>query len=151
MQVIYSAGTVTPMGSPRGSPISTPHGSPIFPGRFSPNISPRNSPRGSPRRGRPRVVTSPLTESSVPLINVPGGSGPANNNGVRDSNNHSDNHHHYHAPHMPSDDNDLKNTIPAMSRPLAITCVVCNIISPGLGKDGVGRNIFSLFDMGYIP
>lgn len=31
------------------------------------------------------------------------------------------------------DDSTLRDSIPVMSKPLAITCLVCNVILPGLG------------------
>ena len=140
MQVIYSAGTVTPMGSPRSSPINTPHGSPIFPGRYSPNHTPRGSPRTSPRRVKSHP-TSPLTESSAPLINSNHHGTHMNadlHNGHHDDRKHHHHHFcHYHHVHMPKDDNDLKNTIPTMTRSLAITCIVLNVLSPGLGKPNI--------------
>ena len=125
MHVIYSAGTVTPIGSPRVSPISTPpYGSPKFQIRYSPNHTPRGTPRSSPRRSPNRHPISPLTEGNSPLLNT--------------VSNHHDNdgdHNKYlHNVHMPKDENDQKNTIPTMSRGLAITCFVLNVIFPGLGE-----------------
>lgn len=36
--------------------------------------------------------------------------------------------------HLQQDDASLKDSIPVMSKPLAVTCLVCNIVLPGLGK-----------------
>lgn len=39
-------------------------------------------------------------------------------------------------------DSNLKDSIPAMSKPLAIVCLICNILSPGLGTFLSGVSVF---------
>ncbi len=107
VQVIYSAGT-SPMTSPRGSPLPPP----------------RYSPRGSPRTPRSPRATPRGVQGWKPVMPGYKPAGPQTSVVIQRT----------VEVQQTQTDSNLKDSIPAMSKPVAITCFVCNIISPGLGK-----------------
>ena len=110
MQAVYSAST--PMSPPR-----SPRASPVPPRRYkcpSPRPSPRSSPVSSPNKVI-KGYSKPVMPGYMPTSSQP------------------DRHDLSHLPQR-CDDSTLKDSIPAMSKPWAITCMICNILSPGLGE-----------------
>jgi len=105
MQVIYSAGT-----SPQCSPIGTRR-------QFQPYHSAHHSPHSSPRNSR-----AGLDGAYRPVL--PGYTQPGSRRGSRES---------YGDANARTEDSTLKKSIPLMPRPLAITCLILNILFPGLG------------------
>ncbi len=127
MQVVYSAGT-SPLASPRNSPIPprryyspSPRGSP----RCSPRSSPKSTPRGVEGWRPVMPGYKPATSSSQTSVVI--------QRTVEVQH------------HVTDSDTTLKDSIPAMSRPVAIICLICNILLPGLGE------LKSLYDLKVPP
>ncbi len=119
MQVAYSAGMIhTPRGSPRCSPMMMRRG-------HSPNFTPRSSPTTTPRSSFLTPKHS-LTENWKSGIN--GGHVHEETFLVEGSQEEVD-----QIP-MRKTDSNLKKFIPGMPLSVAIACLICNIIFPGLGR-----------------
>ena len=56
-----------------------------------------------------------------------------------------DKHRTVEIKHVTENDGSLRDSIPLMSRPLAVFCLVCNICLPGLGNDSSHFNYHSYF------
>ncbi len=121
MQVAYSAGLIhTPRGSPRCSPMMMRR-SP----RHSPNLTPRTSPTSTPRSSFLTPKHS-LTENWKSGLN--GGHEHEEAFLVKSSQEEVD------QLHMRKTDSNLKKFIPGMPLSVAIACLICNILFPGLGR-----------------
>ena len=115
MQIIYSAGTASPT-SPRGSPLPSPR-HPKSP------RSPRhlNYYEGW-RPVMPGYKAPPPASHHPPTVVI---------------------QRTVEVQHLTdASDNNLKDSIPDMPKALAVTCLICNILIPGLGK---WRFFFLLF------
>lgn len=93
-------------------------------GTTSPSCSP------IPRRKIPSPLISPTTPNREWRPIAPGYQPPSSHSVVIHRTVEVQHHQHI----LVENDSSLKDTIPAMPKAIAIGCLVCNILFPGLGK-----------------
>ncbi|GAB1608934.1 protein SPEC3-like, partial [Argonauta hians] len=117
MQVVYSGGmTSTPLSSPRCYRKESPGG-----GAYTLHY-PQN-PNYPPPPPSPRLLHKQLAKQQQRQRAAAASGGGGGGDGCRDN-----------SPNAPRPvPGSLRNFIPAMKRPVAIACCVCNVLVPGLG------------------
>ena len=85
----------------------------VYSGGSTPTPSPRVQRKHNPGYGRPMFIGHPSCKSTPPI---------SHRSASKETKDGTDN------------DSSLRDSIPAMIKPVAITCLVLNILLPGLGK-----------------